>query len=55
MGNPLREFTHIDAKTVDEAVSALGAANAWACAGGTDLLGTMKFYILPDYPVPSST
>ena len=50
MGNPLREFTHIDATTVDEAVSALSAPNAWACAGGTDLMGTMKFYILRDYP-----
>ncbi|MFC1846473.1 FAD binding domain-containing protein [Chloroflexota bacterium] len=50
MGNPLRNFKHVDAKTVDEAVSALGSGNAWACAGGTDLLGTMKLYILPDYP-----
>ncbi len=50
MGNPLGEFTHINATTIDEAVSALGADNAWACAGGTDLLGTMKFFILRDYP-----
>ena len=50
MGHPLREFTHVDAATVDEAVAALGQGNAWACAGGTDLLGTMKFYILRDYP-----
>jgi xanthine dehydrogenase YagS FAD-binding subunit len=50
MGNPLRKFTHIDATTIDEAVSALGADNAWVIAGGTDLLGTMKFYILRDYP-----
>ncbi len=39
MGNPLREFVHIEAKTVNEAVSALGQEQAWACAGGTDLLG----------------
>jgi xanthine dehydrogenase YagS FAD-binding subunit len=50
MGNPLREFVHIEAKTVNEAVNALGQEQAWACAGGTDLLGTMKFYVLRDYP-----
>ena len=50
MGNPLRKFTHINAKTVAEATSTLGQGNAWVCAGGTDLLGTMKFYILRDYP-----
>jgi xanthine dehydrogenase YagS FAD-binding subunit len=50
MGNPLREFTHIEAKTVAEATAALGSGKAWVCAGGTDLLGTMKFYILRDYP-----
>ncbi len=50
MGNPLRMFKHVDATTVDEAVAALGQGNAWPCAGGTDLLGTMKFYILRDYP-----
>jgi xanthine dehydrogenase YagS FAD-binding subunit len=54
MGNPIRNFTHINAKTVDEAVSTLGAANAWACAGGTDLLGTMKLYILPDDMHPTT-
>jgi xanthine dehydrogenase YagS FAD-binding subunit len=50
MGNPLREFAHVEAKTVDEAVAVLGQDNACACAGGTDLLGTMKFYILREYP-----
>jgi len=50
MGNPLREFNHIDAKSVDEAITVLKQGDAWVCAGGTDLLGTMKFYILRDYP-----
>jgi xanthine dehydrogenase YagS FAD-binding subunit len=43
----MKTFNHIDATTIDEAVSALGGANAWACAGGTDLLGTMRQEILP--------
>ena len=50
----LRKYTHINATTIDEAVSALGAANAWACAGGTDLLGTMRFEILPDDMYPKT-
>jgi xanthine dehydrogenase YagS FAD-binding subunit len=50
MGNPLREFAQIQAKSVDDAVSALSTGNSWVCAGGTDLLGTMKFYVLREYP-----
>ena len=46
----MKKFEHIDAKTVDEAVSALGSGNAVVIAGGTDLLGTLKDEILPDYP-----
>jgi xanthine dehydrogenase YagS FAD-binding subunit len=46
----MRKFTHVNAKTVDEAVSALSAANAWAIAGGTDIIGVMKDNLLPDYP-----
>jgi xanthine dehydrogenase YagS FAD-binding subunit len=52
MGNPLKAFTHINAKTIDEATSALAAGNARACAGGTDLLGTMKLRVLPDSLYP---
>ena len=48
----LKKFTHINAKTIDEALSALRAANAWAIAGGTDLVGTMRFEILPDSICP---
>ncbi len=46
----LSKFNNINAKTVNEAVSVLGTADAWACAGGTDLLGTMRFHIMPAYP-----
>jgi xanthine dehydrogenase YagS FAD-binding subunit len=46
----MRNFTHIDVATVDEAVTALGGGNAYAIAGGTDLVGTMKDEILPEYP-----
>jgi xanthine dehydrogenase YagS FAD-binding subunit len=45
-----KRFAHIDAKTVDEAASILRAGNAALIAGGTDLLGTMRFEILPNYP-----
>jgi xanthine dehydrogenase YagS FAD-binding subunit len=46
----IKKFTHIDAKTVDEAASILRAGNAAALSGGTDLLGTMRFEVLPHYP-----
>jgi len=48
--HPLKNFTHIDATSIDEAVVALNQDKTWACAGGTDLLGTMKFRVLRDYP-----
>lgn len=46
----MKKFEHIDATTVGEAVSALGSGDAVVIAGGTDLLGTLKDEILPDYP-----
>ena len=46
----MKKFTHINAATIDEAVSALGADNARVIAGGTDLLHTMKQRINPTYP-----
>ncbi len=46
----MRNFTHVNAKTLDEAVAELAKGNAVPIAGGTDLLGTMKFMILPEYP-----
>ena len=48
----MRKFTHINAQTIDEAVSALRryGNRASIIAGGTDLLGRMKDEILPKYP-----
>ena len=46
----MRRFKNVNATTIDEAVSELGAGNAWACAGGTDLIGMMKDDIIRDYP-----
>ncbi len=48
----MKKFSHVNALTIDEAVSILrryrGKANLMA--GGTDLLGKMKDRILPTYP-----
>jgi len=41
--------THVNAKSIDEAVAALGA-NAAVVAGGTDLYGSLKGMIYPDPP-----
>ena len=48
----MRKFSHVNAKSVDEAVSLLGryGEQAVVIAGGTDLLGKMKDKILPTYP-----
>jgi xanthine dehydrogenase YagS FAD-binding subunit len=48
----MRKFKHINARTVEEAASALRQYRNKACiiAGGTDLLGKMKDEILPEYP-----
>lgn len=48
----MRQFTHINAATVEEAVSILREFKGTArpIAGGTDLLGQMKDDILPTYP-----
>jgi xanthine dehydrogenase YagS FAD-binding subunit len=48
----VKRFAHIDAGSVDEAVSHLRryGKGASAIAGGTDLLGKMKDRILPRYP-----
>ncbi len=45
-----KKFAHVNAKSVDEAASILRAGKAAAIGGGTDLLGTMRFEILPAYP-----
>jgi NADPH-dependent glutamate synthase beta subunit-like oxidoreductase/CO/xanthine dehydrogenase FAD-binding subunit len=48
----LQEFKHINARTIDEAVSVLQqyGKKAWIMAGGTDLIGTLRFEVLKDYP-----
>jgi NADPH-dependent glutamate synthase beta subunit-like oxidoreductase/CO/xanthine dehydrogenase FAD-binding subunit len=48
----LMNFNLVNASTVDEAVSILkkSPCRASLLAGGTDLIGTMRFEILPDYP-----
>jgi len=48
----VKRFIHIQAETIDEAVSALRRyrGRAGVIAGGTDLLGKMKDMILPLYP-----
>ena len=45
-----KRFAHIDAKTVEEASSILKAGKSALIAGGTDLLGGMRFEILPTHP-----
>jgi NADPH-dependent glutamate synthase beta subunit-like oxidoreductase/CO/xanthine dehydrogenase FAD-binding subunit len=48
----LMKFNLVNASSVDEAVTILknSAERTSLLAGGTDLLGTMRFEILPDYP-----
>ncbi len=48
----MRKFVHLNARTIDEAVSVLQryGAKASVIAGGTDLLGKMKDEILATYP-----
>jgi xanthine dehydrogenase YagS FAD-binding subunit len=45
-----KKFAHVDAKTVDEAASILRSGKAALISGGTDILGMMRFEILPTYP-----
>jgi len=46
----LKKFAHVNAKTVDEAASLLRSGHAAVLSGGTDLLGTLRFEVLPTYP-----
>jgi xanthine dehydrogenase YagS FAD-binding subunit len=48
----VKAFKHVDATSVDEAISLMRAyeGNARLIAGGTDLLGVLKDEILPGYP-----
>jgi xanthine dehydrogenase YagS FAD-binding subunit len=49
----VKSFKHFTATSVDEVLSLLGEykGKAKLIAGGTDLLGSLKDEILPDYPV----
>jgi xanthine dehydrogenase YagS FAD-binding subunit len=49
----MKKFTHINATSVEEAVSILSRYNGKASiiAGGTDLIGKLKDEILPFYPL----
>ena len=46
----MKPFKHINANTLDEAAAVLKSGTNSLIAGGTDLLGTLKDNILPDYP-----
>jgi NADPH-dependent glutamate synthase beta subunit-like oxidoreductase len=48
----LMKFEHINAASLDDAASILHQYKdkAWVLAGGTDLVGTMRFEVLHDYP-----
>jgi xanthine dehydrogenase YagS FAD-binding subunit len=48
----MKKFAHLNAKSINDAVSALRRYGTKACliAGGTDLLGKMKDQVLPAYP-----
>jgi len=48
----MKDFTHYNARSIEEAVSLLGEQKGKAKlnAGGTDLLGLLKDMIIPDYP-----
>lgn len=45
-----KRFAHVDARTVGEASAVLKSTNSVLLSGGTDLLGTMRFEILPSHP-----
>jgi xanthine dehydrogenase YagS FAD-binding subunit len=48
----LKKFAHVNPATIDEAVSILTqhAGKAYVNAGGTDLVGVLRFEILGEYP-----
>jgi len=47
------EFEHINAKSLEEASAALAEDGAMAIAGGTDVIGTLRFSVLPEALYPT--
>lgn len=45
-----KNFAHVNAKTLHEAAALMQKGNASIIAGGTDLLGALRFEILPAQP-----
>jgi xanthine dehydrogenase YagS FAD-binding subunit len=48
-----KQFNHINANSITEAETALAEKGAWVIAGGTDILGMMRFDILPHDMYPA--
>ncbi len=46
----MKHFKHMQASSADEAANEAKGGTAWVMAGGTDLLGTLKDEIFPEYP-----
>ena len=46
----MKSFKHTNASSIDQAVTSLSLGKTRVIAGGTDLLGTLKDNILPEYP-----
>src|SRR4030042_5779573 len=45
-----KKFGQVKPRTGDEAVSILSAGKGAVIAGGTDILGALRFEVLPIYP-----
>jgi xanthine dehydrogenase YagS FAD-binding subunit len=50
----LLNYEHVDAKSIEEASTILAKGNAVVNGGGTDLVGTMRFEILPPDMYPKT-
>lgn len=46
----MKHFKHMQATSADQAAKEAASGKAWVMAGGTDLLGTLKDGIFPEYP-----
>lgn len=46
----MKHFKHLQASSAEQAASEAANGTAWVMAGGTDLLGTLKDEIFPEYP-----